>query len=349
MSLTIQHEDFIDESGEGSGLTLASISPQGVYHGRDIVLDDVFRCEPNYWDEPSYWLRPIYQSYPNGSDIQDEQRMTVIAKLSINDEEHGLRLIREAKIYAEKLKQLQGMSVPVFLGMYMGQSRIGHTVYCLLLEYGGEPSESLFLKDAPRECRIQVVEAYIALHDAGVQHGFDPADAQCHWLVEGYTGRPKIVDFSCAVDHSCYRTRFDIRSDNADLPKQAQYGCDELWHLLRYLYVPMPRTFNIGSDEFPASSPEVGITGLSLRGSNKCLGTAELDAINSICHYMRRCYPENGETTLAKKVQMTDESRAHWRAVNLATLSNHSMAGDTQSEVAESDEESAPGSDESAE
>lgn len=69
--------------------------------------------------------------------VDGEQDLPVVAKFAVKIRRTTERFTREARIYQDKLRDLQGHSIPSFYGMYEG-STSSDDVLCLLLEDCGE-------------------------------------------------------------------------------------------------------------------------------------------------------------------------------------------------------------------
>ncbi|KAJ6617582.1 hypothetical protein B0H10DRAFT_1797142 [Mycena sp. CBHHK59/15] len=125
---------------------------------------------------------------PRGTEPTD----VIVLKLA-----HGADAVadleREAALYEQQLKPLQGAVVPQCYGFYMTKVN-GRLLACLLLENcAGVPGEKVL------DINGKVLRAAYALHAAGVLHG-DLADGH-HFVNMGRELR--IVDFSTAVPHQC--------------------------------------------------------------------------------------------------------------------------------------------------
>ncbi|KAJ7176468.1 hypothetical protein C8R46DRAFT_1346512 [Mycena filopes] len=127
---------------------------------------------------------------PRGMDPAD-----VVALKFAHGEEELEDLQREAGLYEQELKGLQGTVVPKCYGLYTTKIQ-GTPLGCLLLEYcAGPPVGRERITDVNRK---KLGAAY-ALHAAGILHG-DLLEPR-HFVSMGRDVR--IVDFGMAVTHDC--------------------------------------------------------------------------------------------------------------------------------------------------
>ncbi|KAL2258771.1 hypothetical protein VTK26DRAFT_7794 [Humicola hyalothermophila] len=111
-------------------------------------------------------------------------------------------LEHEAKVY-ERLRPLQGIRVPVFLGA-VDLREVGrtyyydievHIIYLVLLSWGGRSLDEIEVSDEAKVKR-EVIQSVRALHVHGVAHT-DVRDANVLWDEE--TERAMVIDFEQAV------------------------------------------------------------------------------------------------------------------------------------------------------
>lgn len=111
-------------------------------------------------------------------------------------------LEHEANVY-ERLRPLQGIQVPVFLGA-VDLREVGrtyyydiqvHIIYLALLSWGGRSLDEMEVSDEAKVKR-EVVQSVRALHVHGVAHT-DVRDANVLW--DEATGRAMVIDFEQAV------------------------------------------------------------------------------------------------------------------------------------------------------
>ncbi|KAJ3534832.1 hypothetical protein NM688_g7072 [Phlebia brevispora] len=135
------------------------------------------------------------------------------------------RLKNEAQLYTKELKILQGVHVPSFFGLYMGQVD-GCIAACILFEDGGVPLDD-DVSAYPEEFRISVMQSLMCIHKCGVQHGdFDTSN-----IVVDDAKNPKrhmIIDFDNATYHQCQRSG-EVFLYEIGPPAFADFKCSELW------------------------------------------------------------------------------------------------------------------------
>ncbi|KAA1470933.1 hypothetical protein DENSPDRAFT_818789 [Dentipellis sp. KUC8613] len=132
----------------------------------------------------------------------------------------------EATFYEGKLRDLQGLHIPVCHGYFSGSTR-GGPVACLVLDYCCEPVQDSFSNLSPRFKRA-ILSSALAIHDAGV--------ATHDWAernVLDYHGCPMIIDFDEARPHECKRKMQVIEGE--DPPRCADFGCSEIFRLVKNL------------------------------------------------------------------------------------------------------------------
>ncbi|EIW63816.1 uncharacterized protein TRAVEDRAFT_16100 [Trametes versicolor FP-101664 SS1] len=119
-------------------------------------------------------------------------------------------LSKEAALYQGRLLKLQGVYVPKLIGFFEGAGPKGDIIRCLVLEHVGQGSEapqrwSSNLSDL--EIRKQMLQAMVAIHQAGVEHG--------GWHGSPYTVKGDkiyIIGFSEGKEHTCrVREGVDLR------------------------------------------------------------------------------------------------------------------------------------------
>lgn len=162
-----------------------------------------------------------------------------------------LDLLRnEAHLYETNLKNLQGICIPRFYGLYAGTVDDRQAV-CLLLEDCMEPLKD----DPPMELRyaptlhlifsfcnaphssIQTIEALLAVHKAGIKQG---DFVMWNTVVDTSTNPPRVVlvDFDNATPHVCPRTTPIMLY--AMRPSLQEFPCQELWDRCNQLEIWTP-------------------------------------------------------------------------------------------------------------
>ncbi|KAJ2985168.1 hypothetical protein NUW54_g10241 [Trametes sanguinea] len=128
------------------------------------------------------------------------ERWDVVCKVAYG-ERRIEALQREANIYNTKLLQLQGSTVPVMYGCYMGNTEDGSTAV-LILQYCGIPL-SYELRGYKVAFRVQIASAFVAIHKAGLIH-LDVSERNI-LVSKGKDGNPHvtIIDFEMADEHTC--------------------------------------------------------------------------------------------------------------------------------------------------
>ncbi|KAI0800076.1 hypothetical protein C8Q74DRAFT_1190409 [Fomes fomentarius] len=137
-------------------------------------------------------------------------------------------LREEAVIYNTKLLALQGKYVPLVHGFHVGRSTDGLSAVLVMDDCGNRMSESL--RCQPLATRVHVVEALLAIHQAGIQHN-DLAERNI--VLSSRTGQqriPFIVDFGDATEHVCPVDRNQVQLDHP-APNRIEFGCDEMWEV----------------------------------------------------------------------------------------------------------------------
>ncbi|KAJ6486079.1 hypothetical protein C8R47DRAFT_1216703 [Mycena vitilis] len=119
---------------------------------------------------------------------------TVLLKLARDPDEIGA-LEKEASIYENELKHLQGQFVPNFYGIFHGAVD-NCPVACILMEYYTPGKITMQYGEMNRKIMLAVC----AIHNADVMH-CDLLDDR-HIVPSG--SKVMIVDFSSAVPHRCY-------------------------------------------------------------------------------------------------------------------------------------------------
>ncbi|KAH9944014.1 uncharacterized protein BXZ73DRAFT_39314 [Epithele typhae] len=113
----------------------------------------------------------------------------------------------EATMYEGLLDKLQGITVPVFYGLFLGDFG-GTPMGCMVLEWC--PSSGWEMAESPTRDEVRMRGLAVAdLHKAQVHHGqlYAQGDALC-WLdgrhfLRAQDGSVRVVDFSAAVHHEC--------------------------------------------------------------------------------------------------------------------------------------------------
>ncbi|KAJ3543260.1 hypothetical protein NM688_g5880 [Phlebia brevispora] len=146
------------------------------------------------------------------------------------------RLKDEAQLYVNELKILQGVHVPSFFGLFMGQVD-GCIAACLLFEDGGVPLD-YDLGMYPEEFRVSVMSSLMCIHKCGVVHGdFDVSN-----IVVDDAKNPKrhmIIDFDHASRHQCERIG-EVCVFELGPPAFDEFKCGELWWVGQELEIWTP-------------------------------------------------------------------------------------------------------------
>ncbi|KAI0756157.1 hypothetical protein C8Q80DRAFT_1215223 [Daedaleopsis nitida] len=131
------------------------------------------------------------------------------------------RLRKEADQYRDKLADLQGRYVPTFVGLFEGEMEEGETG-CLVLSYEGERMhESLYTSGV--DFRKKVMDALVAIHQAGVRHG----DFNEVSIVLRKDNTPIIVGFGGAEHHDCH-LGIDVQFYEPQ-PHNQLVNCEEIY------------------------------------------------------------------------------------------------------------------------
>lgn len=164
-------------------------------------------------------------------------------------------LEHEAGVYEGDLRELQGVAVPCFHGLFKGSYLLGSgkekRIACIILDY--IPSDrSWDLWDGPAETRcvctksakespkvyvpyrVAIAHTMLQIHKAGVLQG-DFADANI--LVSG-SGDVRIVDFDQATHHDCQADP-EMNVWNYE-PSECEYGCGEMYDAIQALELWTP-------------------------------------------------------------------------------------------------------------
>ncbi|KAI0665468.1 hypothetical protein C8Q78DRAFT_557528 [Trametes maxima] len=155
---------------------------------------------------------------------------------------NGLSLLeQEAWIYQEKLKDLQGICVPRFIGLFGWTAPNGVKGFeCLIITWEGYlPSTDPHRHDVAYRSRI--LDALLAIHRAGVRH-YDLESMPNNMLIKD-NGDVFFIDFEKSTEHQCelpkdYRFLF-----YTPMPTLKECPCLELMEVAQQLGVWYPREF----------------------------------------------------------------------------------------------------------
>ncbi|KAJ7201342.1 hypothetical protein GGX14DRAFT_656371 [Mycena pura] len=117
----------------------------------------------------------------------------LVLKIGYDDEDIAA-LEKEAKLYRDQLKPLQGKHIPFFFGIFHGQVE-DQDAACILLEYCAGGGQMTY-----PEMNRQIMLAACAIHAVGLMHCALLHRPQ-HLILSGKS--VKIVDFSHAEPHRC--------------------------------------------------------------------------------------------------------------------------------------------------
>ncbi|PSR76125.1 hypothetical protein PHLCEN_2v8675 [Hermanssonia centrifuga] len=171
----------------------------------------------------------------------DGSEQEVVCKIVKGD---TMPLEVEAELYNTRLKDLQGTDVPRFFGLFTGIIEgFPIRIACILLEYCG-PTMGGYFGDYDMATRGKIIEAFVRLHNAGVQHNdidtyhiiLDEADSE--------NLQVRIIDFDHAEKHTCKR-EMEIRPYEF-APWRGDFRCWELYDLAldTDFWTPTPTWFS---------------------------------------------------------------------------------------------------------
>ncbi|KAI0064505.1 hypothetical protein BV25DRAFT_1800527 [Artomyces pyxidatus] len=129
------------------------------------------------------------------------------------------RLVAEARFYLFELRNLQGVAVPTFYGLFEGRVD-GRPIACMVLELC--TGRDAICKYADEFNRLVMV-AVCKIHGEGVLHG-NLHDYR-HFVMKGK--QVFVVDFSMAIRHKCEGGTPALQWDG--LVNDAPTGCIELY------------------------------------------------------------------------------------------------------------------------
>ncbi|KAH9940238.1 hypothetical protein B0H21DRAFT_755126 [Amylocystis lapponica] len=191
------------------------------------------------------------------------------------------RLRREAVMYCEQLKELQGRVVPKFYGFYQGETVKTKLMGCIITRFCGEISEVPFF-GLSWDSKIALISALLTLHDAGVEHG----DLRECNVVFSPKGRPYIIDFDHAKSHVCESMKIMV---HGPAPTRRQFGCDELFDACKEMGLWTPSYILYLSIARPLEYTESAEKLATLAPKNMDPGFALCEAMIAIDEYRRRC------------------------------------------------------------
>ncbi|KAI0801481.1 hypothetical protein C8Q74DRAFT_1242309 [Fomes fomentarius] len=160
----------------------------------------------------------------------------VVCKYAVGDNLVN-RLRVEEHVYRTKLKHLQRECVPLCVGLFTGHVSNGTEVGVLVLEYIDYQLPCL-LYELPRDLREKILNAYLAIHAAGVEQ-CDFNDDQTNIMIQELPGptesdepvyRPIIIDFDHAEPHVCVVNRKSLRF-GMQAPSKIDHPCQEIWQV----------------------------------------------------------------------------------------------------------------------
>ncbi|TFY79907.1 hypothetical protein EWM64_g4100 [Hericium alpestre] len=160
----------------------------------------------------------------------DKPALDVVCKIGFGRQAVN-RVANEAHFYLGKLSHLQGVCIPPCHGYFIGNTEEGPTS-CIILDYCGEPIESMFMRLEPT-FKTAIIHAAIAIHDADVRHG----DLEERNVLD-YKGLPMIIDFEHADEYECERAFHVDEGQPAPMPDD--FACDEIYELCQDLRVWTP-------------------------------------------------------------------------------------------------------------
>ncbi|KAJ3559733.1 hypothetical protein NM688_g149 [Phlebia brevispora] len=227
-----------------------------------------------------------------------KKQLNVVCKM-IRDTETDNRakyLVREATAYSKNLEELQGICVPKFYGLYVGDI-YEEPASCIILEDCGVPLKEQFTEYS-LELRIKFVQALMAIHKRGVWHrDLWPSNVVVDSLTD--PTRVNIIDFDVArTNHQCPFEAMKIRL--FALP--AEIRCLEIYQAilgLKLITAPFVKYF--GTTVW--MSTFVGAEGLVQKGPQSIGYTHEqlLQIANNVLSDYFDQYGENADYVLGKK------------------------------------------------
>ncbi|PCH34031.1 hypothetical protein WOLCODRAFT_62623 [Wolfiporia cocos MD-104 SS10] len=140
----------------------------------------------------------------------------VALKWGVGAERVGL-LRREAAIYENELRLLQGSVVPQCFGLFAGRTANGADVACLVLEWCGG-----FASADVGELNRQILLKASQIHVAGILHG-SLLEGR-HYVASSLDNTIRIIDFAHACIHDCPR---EVSGSLAEVHRQCS-DCPEL-------------------------------------------------------------------------------------------------------------------------
>ncbi|KAJ3543671.1 hypothetical protein NM688_g5833 [Phlebia brevispora] len=167
----------------------------------------------------------VYKGTLSGSAHGGTRESSVICKLILDSTDAREKLLeREATVYSKHLEELQGVCVPRFYGLYVGEI-FDEPASCVLLEDCGVALQDLFTEYSV-DLRIKSMQALMAIHKRGVIHrDFWPSNV----IVDNLTNptRVNVIDFDTSqIRHTC---PFNMKLQLFALPKAMP--CLELYEV----------------------------------------------------------------------------------------------------------------------
>ncbi|KAJ3559748.1 hypothetical protein NM688_g151 [Phlebia brevispora] len=145
----------------------------------------------------------VYKGTLSGSERGGTRESSVICKLILDSTDAREKLLeREATVYSKYLEELQGVCVPRFYGLYVGEIS-DEPASCILLEDCGVALQAKLFTEYSVDLRIKSMQALMAIHKRGVIHrDFWPSNV----VVDDPTNptRVNVIDFDASqIRHTC--------------------------------------------------------------------------------------------------------------------------------------------------
>ncbi|EMD36075.1 hypothetical protein CERSUDRAFT_96300 [Gelatoporia subvermispora B] len=165
---------------------------------------------------------PVLQCKLTNSELQ---QFHVVCKFSTNQPK--IDAIRnECKIYEQKLRHLQGTIIPRCYGIFQGMMDEKFVV-CLVTEYSGTVVKDFYKTDW--DFRIDVINALVTVHKAGVRYGRAGRFGESKVLVN-CEGRHVLFNLDKAEEHTCEHDSSQITfTAHARCPSGEKFLCTELY------------------------------------------------------------------------------------------------------------------------
>ncbi|GJE91876.1 hypothetical protein PsYK624_080270 [Phanerochaete sordida] len=181
---------------------------------------------------------PSYQSEVFRGEVKADEGNEYVQEVVCKYREKDIfGLEREANHYQHNLRELQGIVVPRFYGLYKG-TRIDEygkerTVACLILEHC-QADHSVSCWERSLEIKEDIAYGMLDIHFAGLKHNNFDDD---HILVSE-RGEVRIIDFDQATAHTC-SAKDDINVWGYE-QSEVKFGCFEMCDVINELELWTP-------------------------------------------------------------------------------------------------------------